>query len=109
MRLSDFCAKPSVALSDTWGRRMDVLAHHALVALTEAGRRIAADGDDDGALRALAEAAATATGADAVVIRVAEPGGAVRVRVVAARSEAVAAELEGSKFPTAELDRKSVV
>jgi serine phosphatase RsbU (regulator of sigma subunit) len=85
------------------GRRMDVLAHQALGALATAGRRIAGESGLDGALSAVADAAASAAGADVAVVRVAEPDGELRLRAVAARSEAVAAELQGSSFPGAEL------
>ena len=65
---------------------MDVLAHQALGALATAGRRIAGESGLDGALSAVADAAASAAGADIAVVRVADPGGDLRLRAVAARS-----------------------
>jgi serine phosphatase RsbU (regulator of sigma subunit) len=87
---------------------MDVLAHQALGALATAGRRIAGESGLDGALSAVADAAASAAGADIAVIRVADPGGDLRLRAVAAGSEAVGAELQGSWFAAAELPREEV-
>jgi len=54
---------------------MDVLAHQALGALATAGRRIAGESGLDGALSAVADAAASAAGADIAVVRVADPDG----------------------------------
>ena len=85
---------------------MDVLAHQALGALATAGRRIAGESGLDGALSAVADAAASAAGADIAVVRVADPSGDLRLRAVAARSEAVGAELQGSSFAGAELPRE---
>ena len=81
---------------------MDGISEHALDALTAAARRAADERDLDEALRALAEAVAGATAAEAVVIRLVEDGRVVAHTVIA-RSEALAAELEGSSFPLAEL------
>ena len=92
-------------LSDTC-RAMDVLAHHGLDALAAAARQIAGESDLDAALGALARAAADATAADVAVIRVADQSGNLRLRAVAARSEALGAELEGSSFPAAQLPRE---
>jgi serine phosphatase RsbU (regulator of sigma subunit) len=83
---------------------MDAVAQNALRALAAAGRRIAGETSLEEALGALAEAAADATGADVAVVRVADSvEGELRARATAARSEAVAAELEGSRFALAEL------
>jgi serine phosphatase RsbU (regulator of sigma subunit) len=87
---------------------MDVLAHHGLDALAAAARRIAGESDLDAALGALARAAADATGADVAVIRTADPSGDLRLRAVAARSEALGAELEGSSFPAAQLPHDEI-
>jgi serine phosphatase RsbU (regulator of sigma subunit) len=87
---------------------MDVLAHHALAALAEAGRRIAGASQLDGALDAVAEAAAAATAADVAVVRVADGAGQIRLRAVSSSSAAVAAELEGSRFPAHELPSDEV-
>ncbi len=88
------------------GKRMDVLAHQALGALATAGRRIAGESGLDGALSAVADAARSAAGAEIAVVRVADPGGDLRLRAVAARSEAVGAELQGSWFGAVELPRE---
>jgi serine phosphatase RsbU (regulator of sigma subunit) len=90
------------------GRRMDVLAHQALGALATAGRRIAGQSGLSGALSAVADAAVSAAGADVAVVRIADPGGDLRLRAVAARSEAVEAELQGSWFAAAELPREEI-
>jgi serine phosphatase RsbU (regulator of sigma subunit) len=95
------------ALSDTW-RSMDVLAHHGLAALAAAGRHIAGESDLDGSLATLARAAADATAADVAAIRVVDASGDLRLRAVAARSQALAAELEGSRFPAGELPQSEV-
>jgi serine phosphatase RsbU (regulator of sigma subunit) len=81
---------------------MDGISEQALNALTAAAHR-AADGQDlGGSLRVLAEAVAEVTGAEAVVIRLVD-NGRVDAHTVIARSEALAAELEGSSFPLVEL------
>src|SRR6187399_1355493 len=82
---------------------MDGISEHALAALTAGGRRAAEESDLDEALRALAEAAAEATGAEAVVIRITGEDGMLDARSVVSRSEVLAAELAGSTFPVAEL------
>jgi serine phosphatase RsbU (regulator of sigma subunit) len=87
---------------------MDVLAHQALGALATAGRRIAGQSGLSGALSAVADAAVSAAGADVAVVRIADPGGDLRLRAVAARSEAVEAELQGSWFAAAELPREEI-
>ena len=87
---------------------MDVLAHQALGALAAAGRQIAGESGLDGALRAVASAAADATAADVAVVRLADSSGDLRVRAVSARSAAVGAELEGSRFPARGLPQDEV-
>jgi serine phosphatase RsbU (regulator of sigma subunit) len=83
---------------------MNVVSQHALAALAAAGRRIAEETSLEGALRALAEAAATAASADVAVVRLAdETGSSLRARAIFARSDALAAELVGSRFPMSEL------
>jgi serine phosphatase RsbU (regulator of sigma subunit) len=88
---------------------MDAVAHHALAALVSAGRRIAADASLDEAFGTLAEAAAAATSAEIAVVRIVDTaGGELRARAISARSQAVAAELEGSRFAAAALPREEV-
>jgi serine phosphatase RsbU (regulator of sigma subunit) len=70
-----------------------------LDAFAGAGERLAAGGSLDDALRELAAAAAEAIGADLVVVRVLDPDGFLRARAVTAASRALAAELEGSRYP----------
>lgn len=87
---------------------MDVIAHHGLGALASAARQVAGESGLDPALDALASAAAAAARADVAVVRVAEPGGDLRVRAVAAGSKVLGAELEGSRFPAHELPAAEV-
>src|SRR5439155_14556912 len=55
-------------------------------------------------------AAARATGADVAIVRVLDPvGGMLKTRAVWASSATVAAELEGTRFPAAELPREEAV
>jgi GAF domain-containing protein len=82
---------------------MNGISEHALAALASGGRRAAEESDLDDALRALGEAAAEATGAEAAVIRIAGEDGMLDARSVVSRSEVLAAELAGSTFPLAEL------
>ena len=82
---------------------MDGISEQALDALAAGGRRAADESDLAEALRALGEGAAEATGAEAVVIRVAGENGMLDARSVVSRSEVLAAELAGSSFPVAEL------
>jgi serine phosphatase RsbU (regulator of sigma subunit) len=82
---------------------MDGISEQALVVLAAGGRRVAEEDDLAGALQALGEAAAEATGAEASVIRVAGENGMLDTRSIVSRSEALAAELAGSSFPVAEL------
>jgi serine phosphatase RsbU (regulator of sigma subunit) len=88
---------------------MDAVAQHPLGALVAAGRRITGAKSLDEALDALAEAAASATSADIAVVRLADGSrGELRARAIAARSRAVAAELEGSRFPATALPLEEV-
>jgi serine phosphatase RsbU (regulator of sigma subunit) len=76
----------------------------ALDAVAAATRALAEGPTLRGALASIAEAAASATGSEVVVARVLEAGtGQLKARAVWAASAAVAAELEGSRFPAAEL------
>src|ERR687883_545759 len=76
----------------------------ALDAVASATRALAEGLTLRGALATIAEAAASATGSEVVVARVLETDtGQLRARGVGAASAAVAAELEGSRFPAAEL------
>ncbi len=82
---------------------MSGISEEFLDALAAAGSR-AAGGDDLGqALQALGAAVSDATGAEAVVIRIADEAGMLVAHTVVARSEALSAELTGSSFPVAEL------
>jgi serine phosphatase RsbU (regulator of sigma subunit) len=73
-------------------------------ALVAAGRRIAGETSLDGALSTLADAAATAAGAEVAVVRVLdETGRSLRAGAISARSDTVAAELVGSSFSLLEL------
>jgi GAF domain-containing protein len=85
-------------------KAMEVVPEQALGALAAAGRHIAGETSLDGALNALAEAAATAAGAEVAVVRVIdETSRSLRARAISARSETVAAELVGSRFSLLEL------
>ncbi|HEY8193127.1 MAG TPA: SpoIIE family protein phosphatase [Gaiellaceae bacterium] len=76
----------------------------ALQSLAAAGRDVTQAEDLDGALAALAEAAATGTGATLAVIRVADRGGtALQTRGVWSASPALRAELEGSRLAADEV------
>jgi serine phosphatase RsbU (regulator of sigma subunit) len=76
----------------------------ALEALADASRALAEGESLTGALATIAAAAARATGAQLVLVRVLDPGdGQVFARAVWASSPALAAELEGSRYPAAEL------
>ena len=76
---------------------------HALDTLAAAGVRAAGERGLDEALQAVVDAAAEVTGADAVAVRVVDAHGRLPVRASACRSEALAAELEGSSFTLEEL------
>src|ERR671922_1409288 len=83
---------------------MDMLPEHALGTLAAAGRRLADETSLENALSALADAAAAAAGAEVAVVRVVDDSGrSLQARAIAARSEAVAAELVGSRFSLLEL------
>jgi len=76
----------------------------ALDAVAAATRALAEGPTLRGALATISEAAASATGSEVVVVRVLEgETGLLKTRAVWAVSAAVAAELEGSRFPAAEL------
>ena len=79
----------------------------ALDAFAEASRALAEGSTLHEALDRLVGAAARATGADVAIARVLDPGDdTLKARAVWASSAAVAAELEGSRFPAAELPRE---
>ena len=81
-----------------------MLPEHALGTLAAAGRRLADETSLENALSALADAAAAAAGAEVAVVRVVDDSGrSLQARAIAARSEAVAAELVGSRFSLLEL------
>src|SRR5919109_1509112 len=83
---------------------MDMLPEHALGTLAAAGRGLAEETSLENALSALADAAAAAAGAEVAVVRVVDDSGrSLQARAIAARSEAVAAELVGSRFSLLEL------
>jgi serine phosphatase RsbU (regulator of sigma subunit) len=76
----------------------------ALDAVAAASRALAEGRTLHEALAAIAEAAASATGSEVAVARVLDAeAGQLKARAVWAASPAVAAELEGSRFPAAEL------
>ena len=75
-----------------------------LDAVAAATRALAEGPTLRGALATIAEAAASATSSEVVVARVLEDAtGQLKARAVWAASAAVAAELEGSRFPASEL------
>jgi serine phosphatase RsbU (regulator of sigma subunit) len=81
-----------------------------LDAFAEASRAVAEGSSLHDALDRLVRAAARATGADVAIARVLDPDGDVlKARAVWAFSATVAAELEGSRFPAAELPREEAV
>jgi serine phosphatase RsbU (regulator of sigma subunit) len=69
-----------------------------LDAFAAAGERLAHSDSLDEALSAIASAAADAVGADLVVVRVLDPDCFLRVRALTAASQALAAQLEGSRY-----------
>src|SRR5438128_3899197 len=85
---------------------MDASSEQALDALAAAARRAAEEPDLGVALKALAEAASEAAEADTVVIRLADEDGRLVAHTIAARSEAVGAELQGSSFPLSALPKE---
>ncbi len=79
----------------------------AFAAFEDAARVLAGTGGLDERLRALAEAAAAATHAETVVVRLLDPAaGALAARAVVSGSAALAAELEGSQTPSADAGRE---
>ena len=82
---------------------MDGISEQGLETLAAAGRRAAGESGLQEALESLGRAVAEVIGADAVAIRVADEDQTLGVRAVVTRSEALAAELAGSRFPLAEL------
>jgi serine phosphatase RsbU (regulator of sigma subunit) len=87
---------------------MEAISDHALDTLAEAGLRAAGEHGLDEALQVVADAVVEVTGADAAAIRVLDGSGVLPVRIVASRSEALAAELAGSSFSLAELPADAV-
>src|SRR5512146_2521020 len=86
------------------GRSELELPYEALDALSRAAALIASGGPLAPALAALAEAAGRATGADLAIVRVLDPSGeALVARAVAPPASALAAELEGSRVPLADV------
>ena len=85
---------------DRESRSVSAGASAALGAFAEATERLSVTATVEERLTALAEAAATAVHADAVVVRLLDPASrTLVVRAVASSSPAVAAELEGSRVP----------
>jgi GAF domain-containing protein len=82
---------------------MDGISEQGLEALAAAGRRAADESGLREALDDLGRALAEVLGADAIAIRVADEDRMLGVRAVISRSEALGAELAGSRFPLAEL------
>jgi hypothetical protein len=82
----------------------------ALGAFADASRALAEGSSLHEALHRLVGAAAEATRANVAIARVVDAADAtLKARAVWASSAAVAAELEGSRFPAAELPRDEVV
>ena len=82
---------------------MEGISEQGLEALAAAGRRAADESGLREALDGLGQALAEVIGADAIAIRVADEDRMLGVRAVFSRSEALAAELAGSRFSLAEL------
>ena len=82
---------------------MDGISEQGLETLAAAGRRAADESGLREALDGLGRALAEVLGADAIAIRVADEDRMLGVRAVFSRSEALAAELAGSRFSLAEL------
>jgi serine phosphatase RsbU (regulator of sigma subunit) len=82
---------------------MDGISEQGLEALTAAGRRAADESGLQEALDGFGQVVAEVIGADAIAIRVADQDRMLGVRAVISRSEALAAELAGSRFSLAEL------
>jgi serine phosphatase RsbU (regulator of sigma subunit) len=70
-----------------------------VAAFAAAGERLAHSPTLDEALKEISIATARAVGADLVVLRVLDPDGSLRARALTAVSQALAAELEGSRYP----------
>jgi serine phosphatase RsbU (regulator of sigma subunit) len=70
-----------------------------LEVFAEAGERLAGSASLDEALNEIACAAGAAAGADLVIVRVLDSDGYLRARALTASSQALAAELEGSRYP----------
>src|SRR5262245_53388584 len=87
---------------------MDEISDRALDTLAAAGLRAAGEHGLDAALQVVADAVVEVSGADAAAIRVVDGSGRLPVRTVASRSEALAAELEGSAFSLEELPAETV-
>jgi serine phosphatase RsbU (regulator of sigma subunit) len=85
---------------------MTSVSQDPLAELAEAGRRIVAETSLEDALHTLAEAVASALAADVAVVRVADDEGMLSARSIVARSDALAAELVGSRFSPSELPRE---
>ena len=81
---------------------MDGISEQGLEALAAAGRQAADESGLREALDGLGRAFAEVLGADAIAIRVADEDRMLGVRAVFSRSEALAAELAGSRFSLAE-------
>jgi serine phosphatase RsbU (regulator of sigma subunit) len=75
----------------------------SLAALVRAAAAAAVAGSAAEALRALADAAQTVTGADVALVRALDPGGERLEAVAVAAPRALAAEIEGTVLPAAEL------
>jgi serine phosphatase RsbU (regulator of sigma subunit) len=73
-------------------------------AFAAAGERLAHSESLDDALGEISAAAAKALGADLVVVRVLDPDGFLRARALTAVSQALAAELEGSRYAVSDFD-----
>jgi serine phosphatase RsbU (regulator of sigma subunit) len=73
-------------------------------AFAAAGERLAHSESLDDALGEISTAAANALGADLVVVRVLDPDGFLRARALTAVSQALAAELEGSRYAVSDFD-----
>src|SRR5438128_1550601 len=75
-----------------------------LTALADEGRRLAEGETLEEALSAIVSSSVSAVGADIAVARVLEPASrSLVVRAAATPSPALAAEIEGNRFPLAEL------
>jgi serine phosphatase RsbU (regulator of sigma subunit) len=79
------------------------LEPQAVEALAAAAEKLLEEGATDRALVTLAGAVAAATAADLAIVRTASSGGELVARAVEAPSPAVAAELEGTRLPAADV------